>query len=168
MPGVSLGLTLAGTHLRAVWVWAGLTHVLLFAGLWFGTGTTQLLTGCWRWLKLWRGKEGASWSSWLATAMQKSLCHQHVTVPRAFFTLEQQGHYTCPKGVGPQLWPYSQQSNLTPVWRWHPHYQPQGLPQALHPNQHGLMSPKEPPVSTGGSAGGGDVMFLSSLPMTDG
>lgn len=41
-----------GTHLGAAWLQAGLTRVLLFAGPWFGTGTTQPPMGSWRWLKL--------------------------------------------------------------------------------------------------------------------
>lgn len=62
-----------GAHLGAARVRTGLTPGLLFAGPWFGTGTTQLPMGSWRWLRLWRGKEGAAWSSWLAAIVQKSL-----------------------------------------------------------------------------------------------
>lgn len=49
---------LVGGHPALGWVGAGRAHfVLLFAGLWCGTGTTQQPRGCWRWLRLWKGKK---------------------------------------------------------------------------------------------------------------
>lgn len=65
---------------------------VLFAGPWFGTGTTQLPLASWRWLRLWRGKEGAAWSSRPTATMQKRLasgchCPQGLISPDALRTV---------------------------------------------------------------------------------